>query len=114
MSPRPARCGGQVPRGLVASLHDLLTPRSRRATARRLPHWEVKFAVDDGAGDVMDAGAVFAGVCAQKPERLVNIDLVLGGEHTLGLFNDDSRAQGLLQLFCGALVLLCRFDACTR
>ena len=44
----------QLTRGLVASLRDSLTPRSKRGgIALRLPSREVKVAVDDGAGHVM-------------------------------------------------------------
>jgi hypothetical protein len=39
---------------------------------------------------------------------LVNVYSALGGEDTLGFFDDDSRAQCLLQLFGDALMLLCR------
>jgi len=46
--------------------------------------------MDDGLGDGPQAGPVAAGVLAQQPERLVDGDPLLGGEHALGLLDDDA------------------------
>jgi hypothetical protein len=68
---------------------------------------EEKVAPDNGAGDIVDASVVISGVLAECLERVVDGDVSLGREHAFGLLDDEPGVQRLLQLFGGALLLLC-------
>src|SRR4051812_11323662 len=67
---------------------------------------EKEFTPYCGSADIVYAGVVGSGVLAKCLERVIDGDLSLGGEHALGLLDDEPGVQRLLQLFGSAALLL--------